>query len=255
MCCREVKNDNVISAKNKKIAQATIKKSIIPAMKNLDIDYCMGKFSPSENKNFSLVDPQYADRTGLYMHTKAYQSFIKMYNHALKDGIKLVIKSATRNFDYQKGIWERKYTGTTVLSDGTNVGIDIKEPKAKALKILEYSSMPGTSRHHWGTDIDLNAFTNNYFENGKGLIVYNWLECHAIEYGFCQPYTPKGKKRPHGYNEEKWHWSYLPLSVEILDFAKQHLNNKMIKGFKGDQTTEQIDVVNKYILGVNKECK
>ncbi|NJK84501.1 MAG: M15 family metallopeptidase [Saprospiraceae bacterium] len=41
-------------------------------------------------------------------------------------------------------------------------------PQERALKILKYSSMPGTSRHHWGTDIDLNSFSNSYFEQGEG---------------------------------------------------------------------------------------
>ncbi len=51
--------------------------------------------------------------------------------------------------------------------------------------------MPGTSRHHWGTEIDLNALNNKWFENGKGLKVYQLAYKNAAQYGFHQPYTAK----------------------------------------------------------------
>ena len=40
---------------------------------------------------------------------------------------------------------ENKWTGKRLLSDGTNVANDIADDVEKALKILEYSSMPGSS--------------------------------------------------------------------------------------------------------------
>lgn len=218
-------------------------------------DYLMGKFTPSKDDEFVMIDPQYADREGLFMRKQAYEAYLNMYEHAKKDGIKLTIRSATRNFDYQRGIWERKWTGNTILSDGINAAKDISNDLERALKILEYSSMPGTSRHHWGTDIDLNAFNNEYFEKREGKAVYKWLLEHANTYGFGQPYTPKGSERPDGYNEEKWHWSFLPLSSIMTRDAQELLRDHMIKGFKGDHTPEQIGVVEKYILGIHKSCK
>ena len=114
--------------------------------------------------------------------------------------------------------------------------------------------MPGTSRHHWGTDIDLNAFINEYFERGDGLKLYNWMVANAASYGFCQPYTQKGPKRPDGYNEEKWHWSYLPLAKKLSDQAKQELKDAMISGFDGAEAAQAIGVVEKYVLGINQAC-
>jgi LAS superfamily LD-carboxypeptidase LdcB len=140
------------------------------------------------------------------------------------------------------------------LSSGENAARDYPDPKARALKILNYSAMPGTSRHHWGTDIDLNALNNKYFGEGEGLKVYQWLTTHAAEYGFCQPYSKKGALRPEGYNEEKWHWSYLPVAKPLTDLAKQQLKNDMIKGFKGAEAATQIDVVKNYVLGINQDC-
>jgi LAS superfamily LD-carboxypeptidase LdcB len=112
--------------------------------------------------------------------------------------------------------------------------------------------MPGTSRHHWGTDIDLNSFSNKWFESGKGLKLFNWLEANAAKYGFCRPYTAN---RPHGYQEEKWHWSYSPLSVPMIKVAQQTLNDQQISGFLGSETAQQIGVVNKYILGISNSCR
>ncbi len=217
-------------------------------------DYLMGRFEPAEHPDFTLIETQYADREGLYLRKDAYAAFLDMYESAKSDGVRLTIRSATRNFDYQKGIWEAKWTGARSIEDGKNASQAYPNPKERALKILEYSSMPGTSRHHWGTDIDLNAFNNEYFASGEGLKAYQWLSEHASEYGFCQPYSPKGEERPHGYNEEKWHWSYLPIALPLTALAKENLKDSMISSFKGAEAAEQIGVVEKYVLGINSDC-
>ncbi len=255
------KNDTreIVTSQNQSISEVDTpapksKIEMTGQIKNLDTDYCMGRFEPKGHTDFERIPIQYADREGLYLRKEVLEAFIQMFEAAKKDGINLQIRSATRNFHYQKGIWERKWTGATILSDGTNVAKDIQNPKDKALKILEYSSMPGTSRHHWGTDIDLNAFSNSYFEKGEGKLIYEWLSKNASAYGFCQPYTPKGPKRPNGYNEEKWHWTYQSLGSEITAYARKNLKNDMITGFQGAETAESIDVVGKYVLGINQRC-
>ena len=247
------KSDTVNKEMVKEIAETKVEKQ--KKMENLDINYCMGNFDPGAHLDFVRIPIKHADREGMLMHKEAYEAFVKMYNDAKTKGIIMQIRSATRNFNYQKGIWERKWTGATKLSDGTDVSKDIKEPVAKALKILEYSSMPGTSRHHWGTDIDINSFNNSYFEAGEGKVLYDWMIKNAHQYGFCQPYTPKDSARPDGYNEEKWHWSYTPLSNEITQYAEEYLKNEMIKGFLGSETAGEIDVVKNYVLGINKGCR
>ena len=39
------------------------------------------------------------------------------------------------------------------------------------------------------------------------------VTANASRYGFARPYTAG---RSGGYEEEKWHWSYLPLSRKFL---------------------------------------
>jgi LAS superfamily LD-carboxypeptidase LdcB len=220
----------------------------------IDLTYIMGQFDPAKDQHFVKIDEQYADRPGLYLHKETYDAFIKMYEAASKAGLKLEIKSATRNFDYQKGIWERKWKGVTKLEGNIDASSYYKKGDERALAILRYSSMPGTSRHHWGTDIDINAFTNSYFESGKGKTEYDWLRANAANYGFCQPYTPKGPDRPHGYEEEKWHWSYLPIATICTEVAQEKMKDKLVKGFLGAEQAAPISVVKNYVLGVNTSC-
>ncbi len=215
------------------------------------VDYLLGKFTPESDTNFIEIPAKYCSRNGMLMRREAFGAFKEMFEAAETEGVNLKIISATRNFNYQKGIWERKWTGKTLVG-----GKDLSNTpgKERALAILKYSSMPGTSRHHWGTDIDLNELTNSYFEAGEGLIVYQWLLNNAPNYGFCQPYSEKGEQRPNGYEEEKWHWSYMPLSEELTEAYKERISYDMIKGFKGDETAKEIEVIKKYVLGINSQC-
>lgn len=223
--------------------------------KDISLDYVMGKFDPSTHPDFTLIDKKFATKDGIYLRKSAYTQFVKMHDHAERDGIELVIRSAARNFDYQKGIWERKWTGETKLSGNVDASIEYIDPFARAKAILLYSSMPGTSRHHWGTDIDINNFENSYFEHGRGLKEYAWLQQNAGKYGYCQTYTVKDSNRPEGYEEEKWHWSYMPIARHCLAVAEAQLSNTDIKGFLGSETATQIDVKSKYIFGINPDCK
>ncbi len=218
------------------------------------LEYLMGKFDPATHPAFVAIDPNYADRSGMYLHKETYAAFIRMYEAALADDIHLQIRSATRNFNAQKEIWEGKWTGARTIENGKDASIAYPDATTRALKILEYSSMPGSSRHHWGTDIDLNSFQNGWFEEGEGKAVYDWLKANAATFGFCQPYTVKGPERPNGYNEERWHWSYLPLAQVLTQKAQKELTDETIEGFMGSSTATEIGIVSNYVLGINPSC-
>lgn len=217
-----------------------------------DKNYLLGKFDPATHAQFSKLSDEHAQGSakGAYLRKETYQSFIKMSEAAKKDGVELIIISATRNFDLQKRIWENKWEGRTMV-EGKNL-TTVKDPKERARLILLYSSMPTTSRHHWGTDMDLNSLENSFFESGEGLKIYQWLTTHASEYGFCQPYTSKTGGRT-GYEEEKWHWSYLPLSGDFLQAYKKQVRYSDIKGFAGSDVAKSMEVIRKYVEGV--ACK
>ena len=209
-----------------------INQTTSPKVDSFSLDYIIGKFDPIKHPAFIEIEKKYASREGMRMRKEAYNAFLEMQTAAKKDGIDLKILSAARPFDHQKSIWEAKWNGKRKV-DGQDLSKTMPDAKDRAYKILTYSSMPGTSRHHWGTDIDLNSLEPDFFEKGEGKKVYDWLASHAGNYGYCQPYSPKGDERPHGYNEEKWHWSYMPISEGLTQLAQEKLTNEMISGFQG----------------------
>jgi hypothetical protein len=77
---------------------------------------------------------------------------------------------------------------------------------------------------------------------------------HASDYGFCQSYTPKGSDRPHGYEEEAWHWSYRPLSSRFLDLYRQQVRPEHITGFDGADALPFSEVL-RYVECVAPACK
>ncbi len=261
LLCLVACQSETTTSSNTTVEAATVPKGIVPKetkeelpQDTFSLDYVMGKFDPSKHPDFVRIESKYADREGLFLRKDAYNSFKKMHAAAQADGIKLVIRSATRNFNSQKRIWEAKWTGQRKVENGENLAKTTPIARERALKILRYSSMPSTSRHHWGTDIDLNAFTNDYFEKGDGKKLYEWLQANGSLYGYCQPYTAKNDARPDGYNEEKWHWSYIPIAKQLSRKAEKALQNEAITGFKGAESATEIDVVRKYVLGINKGC-
>ena len=217
-------------------------------------NYLMGKIDPTTDKRFAKIAAKYRNAEESYMRIEAYESFQKMYEAALKDGVTLRIISATRPFNKQKAIWEAKWTGKKLV-DGAYLKGEPKVPSERALQIMRWSSMPGTSRHHWGTDVDLNELNNPYFDKGTGLKIYTWLKEHASEYGFCQVYSVKGAERPDGYQEERWHWSYTPLSKGFTEEYAGLITDKDISGFIGSESAVEIGAVKKYVLGISKECQ
>lgn len=175
-----------------------------------------------------------------------YAAFKKMYEAALKDDVKLVVISGCRTFNDQQCIWENKWKADPYDK--------IKDENQRSREILRYVAMPGTSRHHWGTEIDFNSAKMAYWDSPQGKKVYRWLQKNAHKFGFYQPYTPIGVERPYGYQEEVWHWTYLPMSqLFIREFALQ-ITPKDITGFEGSQTAAGIDVIQKWVMGINPQC-
>ena len=217
-------------------------------------DMLLGRIDPAGDPDFVVVNPEYAVREGMYMRKAAYSAFVNMRDSAISEGVELSIISAARTFGHQKRIWENKWEGRQQLHGGI-YATDIDDPLSRAEEILRFSAMPGTSRHHWGTDIDLNSLQNSYFESGPGKAVYDWLIENAAGFDFCQPYTAHGNNREGGYEEEKWHWSYLPLASAFTEAFKELVSYDDITGFAGQETARQLEVIENYVLDVNLDCQ
>lgn len=225
-----------------------------PEVEMIPVNTLLGKIVQSKDVDFVRIDRKYTAKPAIYLRKEAYTAFEKMYAAAKLEGISLEIISATRNFKYQKGIWERKWTGVTKVG-GKNLAISLPDPVERARAILRYSSMPGTSRHHWGTDIDLNSLNNSWFASGQGKKVYTWLQAHAAEFGYCQTYTHMDESRPRGYQEEKWHWSYMPIASKFLASYLTHVHVHDITGFKGAEAAKGMNVIQDFVGGVGPRCR
>ena len=79
----------------------------------VDINYVTGKFDPAHHPDFIEVDKKYARTVEpskkMYLRKETYAQLQRLCDAAAKDGITINVLSATRNFDYQKNIWENKW--------------------------------------------------------------------------------------------------------------------------------------------------
>lgn len=192
------------------------------------------------------------------LQKKVYTAFEQMKKAALKDGIKINIVSAYRSFERQKSIWNRKYT--TYLKQGYS-------SKKAIEKIIEYSTIPGTSRHHWGTDIDIveggkkhpkNVLNeNNFNKNGVYSNLKKWMDNNAAKYGFYLVYNSEANRK--GFKYEPWHYTYKAISKPMLqEFLNLDvsiiLNRSKLKGYKyiTPQFLKKYEKEN--ILDINPVC-
>ena len=115
--------------------------------------------------------------------------------------------------------------------------------------------MPSTSRHHWGTDIDINSLEPSYFESGRGKREYNWLVNNADRFGFCQVYTDfNNMDRDSGYQNEAWHWSYTPKANIFLKEYNKRINYSDINGFMGSELAKDLSMISDYVNGISSDC-
>jgi LAS superfamily LD-carboxypeptidase LdcB len=213
--------------------------------KHIDKDFLLGKIRRQNNPLLVRVDARHTERN-IYLLYPVYESYKRMFEAALLDGVHLKIISGHRVFYEQIYEWELRWnnprTNTVFANDAE-----------RARHVLRYRAMPGTSRHHWGTDIDLNNFNPSYFETAEGKKMYQWLLENASSFGFYQPYTALDENRPFGYQEEKWHWSYKPLAQPMLEKYLKLVSIDDISGFRGDAAAKLLPIIEEWVRGINPE--
>jgi len=182
-----------------------------------------------------LREPRWNDAKLLQEPAEALET---MTRAARTDGIDLWARSGHRTLAQQRYLWNAKFRGQDSVrsADGRRGtlerGLSVEE---KVRTILAYTAFPGTSRHHWGTEVDMaQSFSDHcadYLlshdvapaaEEGEAdapadlpescLPAQRWLLAHAQEYGWCRVYDAERG----GFRPEPWHWSYLPFAVPAL---------------------------------------
>jgi LAS superfamily LD-carboxypeptidase LdcB len=98
-----------------------------------------------------VADPRCA------LHAHVVAPFLNLRNAAAADGFDLVPVSSFRDFARQLAIWNGKFSGAAPLYDesGRMLVAEQLPPPERVAAILQWSALPGASRHHWGTDLDL----------------------------------------------------------------------------------------------------
>ena len=164
----------------------------------------------------------------LHVHTVA--PFMQLRRAARAAGFDLTPVSGFRDFDRQLAIWNAKFRGVRPLYDGAGAPIDSLglSPAQRVEAILLWSALPGGSRHHWGTDVDvfdaaavapgyrLQLSVGEFSSGGPFAPLAGWLEVHAARFGFFRPF--RGVLS--GVQPEPWHFSFAP----VAEAARRALN-------------------------------
>lgn len=143
--------------------------------------------------NILVEIPNSMSYNGKLVRFEVLKSFEKLWKIAKKNGYKITIVSAYRDYDYQAKLFENYV-------------------KEKGLKYaLNCSAKAGHSEHQTGLAIDVMGSNGDYnlFEESTE---FKWMKGHAHEYGFILRY-PKGKEKITGFKYEPWHYRYVGIDI------------------------------------------
>ena len=167
-----------------------------------------------------------ATTCGHLLQAGAAAAFAALQRDALAAGFDLAIASSFRSFERQCAIWNGKASGARpVYGDGGDV-VELRAlaPSDKVHAIMRFSALPGTSRHHWGSDLDVfdaAALPEGYqlqlsqaevAAGGMFDPLHCWLDERMAcdqSYGFFRPYS----KDNGGVAPERWHLSHAPSAL------------------------------------------
>lgn len=162
-----------------------------------------------------------------------------LFSDAFDKGFELRIASAYRSFYKQFKIFDDKFKGKRPVLDANENPMDISSlsDEQKVLEIIRFSAIPGFSRHHFGTDLDIYAV--NLLPEGKQLELTareyqkgnyfyklgQYLSQNLNRFGFKSPFNGKGT-----IAFEPWHISFSKKADECIDsfpvdFALEYLSS------------------------------
>ena len=209
-------------------------------------------------KNLMGIDDSHIAGDTIMLEQNTLIAFNKMHVAALEDGIDIKIVSGFRDFKRQMLIWDNKYKKYTA---------EYKLSPTKAIEeIFNFSTIPGTSRPRGGPEIAIvDASDEKYkdeedvlltekYENGIFTKLKKWMDVNSERFGFYLTYV--NDKNRKGFEYEPWHYSYKPVSVELLniflnnDISSIILTTKMEgKEFISKDFIQKY--ISEYVKGVN----
>lgn len=166
----------------------------------------------------------------ILIHQGVIKDFQLLQQAAFDAGFNLQIASGFRSFDRQLMIWNNKYSGKRPILDKNEhpLALSTLSELEKLHAILHWSALPGSSRHHWGTDFDiydpdllpenntLQLTIDEYTNAGYFSDLTLWLTENMQRFGFYRPY----QSYLGGVACEPWHISYRPIAENALQQLK-----------------------------------
>lgn len=164
----------------------------------------------------------FSDLFKVKLHPLVIQPLENLYLSASAAGFQLAVASGYRNFARQLHIWNQKAMGLRPVLDDQGAPLDVSQltDDKKMFSILRWSALPGTSRHHWGTDFDVYDLSRMSVDyqvqltldetegDGPFADFHDWLSQALSSTAFFRPYaSDRGGVAP-----EPWHLSYKPLA-------------------------------------------
>ncbi|MFC1480876.1 D-alanyl-D-alanine carboxypeptidase family protein [Candidatus Neomarinimicrobiota bacterium] len=200
------------------------------------IEYLTGQFLPSKALDFALLPYSMTDGSTVYLRTTVVDSLARLIAAAAQAGVKLWAVSGVRTNDRQKKIWERRFKVET-SANATQAQTDAREMAACRI-LLKKMLAPGTSRHHWGTDVDLVTTESRYWHTRAGKKQIKWLTENGENFGFYLVYS---RDRKSGVTYEPWHWSFAPLAKPLLKYYLEHVKTTDLGDFMGRGCLDKIN--------------
>jgi len=159
------------------------------------------------------------------VHRDVLAPLLRFQEDAAAEGIDLRLVSGFRDFETQLCIWNAKASGSRPVLGDDSKPLDLSTLSEKELMfaILRWSALPGGSRHHWGTDIDvydaaalpegceIQLVPEEYAPGGPFEKLGRWLEENCGQgsaEGFFRPYCEDRG----GVAVEPWHLSHAPTA-------------------------------------------
>ena len=173
------------------------------------------------------------------LHARAAEAAIALRNEARLAGIEVAVVSSFRDFNHQTAIWTAKFNGQRPLLDRSGAEIHRAELYESALidAILIWSALPGGSRHHWGSEIDVidaaavpagarpQLLSREFAAGGCFERLNGWLESNMRRFGFFRPYSSDLG----GVQPEPWHLSYAEVSTPALEVLSLNVLREAIE--------------------------
>lgn len=163
---------------------------------------------------------------GIELHRSVVAPFRALCAAARGDGIRLAAASGFRDFERQMRIWNAKLGGERRLLDRDGAPLATVGLREAALveAVMAWSALPGASRHHWGSDIDV--YDASVAPSGQetrltpsdwraGGIYHHadrWLHGNVQQFGFYRPYD----RDRGGVCAEPWHISHIDVSSQAM---------------------------------------